>query len=140
MGCSGESSNTSTSNVSISSARIREKRGSCSAASAAHLVRVSPRAALPSTIPMQPRSFLATCRVTNSPRRSAKIPVVGKEESDRSWQTAWRTPWRASSRIAIRSSSERDGILLLLLRFQHVQLAALLDAESQKKQQDAVPL
>src|SRR5215472_4393679 len=39
-----------------------------------------------------------------------------------------RTPSAASSRMAFRSSSERDGIVLLLLRLQHTQLASLLDA------------
>src|SRR5260370_1689748 len=77
---------------------------------------------------MQPCKRPRTCRVTNTPQRSAKIPSRGIEPKSLRLETASTTAARASCRAARRPSSERDSILRLLAGFQHPKASALLDA------------
>src|SRR5690242_13121713 len=107
---------------------IGAKRGSSRAALTAHRTTASPKDSLGSVTPMHPCSRPRTRRVTKTPRRSEKTPSRGMTSGILRCRTASRIALRANSSKALRSDSERHGILRLLARFEHAQLAALLDA------------
>src|SRR5467141_4230721 len=88
----------------------------------------SPKGSFASMTPIQPCRRLRTCKVTKTPRRSAKAPSRGNVSGSLRWETASTTAVRASCSAARRSASERDGILGLLAGFEHAEPAALLDA------------
>src|SRR5215469_1109605 len=128
MRSSPDSSDTSISSSFSSSARIFGNRWSSSAALAAHRTMLWPSVSLPSITPIQPCSRPATCKVTNTPHRRSSVSVRGISRTGRFRQTASSTAWRASSRMALRSASERHGILRFFLRLHHPQFMALLDS------------
>src|SRR5260370_20599121 len=128
MGYMGESSEISMSSSSSCSCFMGAKRGSSSAALAAQRTMASPSGSSASMTPIQPCRRLRTCKVTKTPRRSAKAPSRGNVSGSLRWETASTTAVRASCRAARRSASERDGILGLLAGFEHAEPAALLDA------------
>src|SRR3982074_1895650 len=103
-------------------------RGSSTAALAAQRTIASPKGSFASMTPIQPCRRLSTCRVTKTPRRSAKIPSRGNRSGSLRWETASITAVRASCRAARWSASERDGILGLLAGFEHPEPTTLLDA------------
>src|SRR5271155_1661471 len=127
MSSRGESRETSIAIAGRSSGSMGLKRESSRAALAAHRAMLSPRRSFAWTTPMQPRNFLATCRVTNTPQWGSKSSVWGIFSNGRLRQTASTTAWRAKSRMFFRSDSERESILRFLLNFHHIELAALLD-------------
>src|SRR5713226_3991245 len=128
MGSMGESNEISMLSSSICSGFMGENRGSSSAALAAQRTMASPSGSFASMTPIQPCRRLRTCRVTKTPRRSAKTPSQGNASGSLRWETALTTAVRARCRAARRSASERDGILGLLAGFEHTEPAALLDA------------
>src|SRR5712664_3983021 len=128
MGSIGESNEISMLSSSSCSGFIGAKRGSSSAALAAQRTMASPSGSFASMTPIQPCRRLRTCKVTKTPRRSAKAPSRGNVSGSLRWETASPTAVRASCRAARRSASERDGILGLLAGFEHAEPAALLDA------------
>src|SRR6266851_1166237 len=128
MGSMGESNEISMLSSSSCSGLIGENRGSSIAALVAQRTMASPSGSFASMTPMQPCRRLRTCKVTKTPRRSAKTPSRGNSSGSLRWETASTTAVRASCRAARRSASERDGILGLLASFEHPEPAALLDA------------
>src|SRR6266853_6690026 len=128
MGCMGESNEISILSSSSCSGLTEENRGSSIAALVAQRTMASPSGSFASMTPMQPCRRLRTCRVTKTPRRSAKTPSRGNASGSLRWETASTMAVRARCRAARRSASERDGILGLLAGFEHAEPAALLDA------------
>src|SRR6266446_7968052 len=128
MGSIGESNEISMLSSSSRSGFMGTKRGSSSAALAAQRTMASPSGSFASMTPIQPCRRLRTCKVTKTPRRSAKIPSRGNTSGSLRWAMASTTAVRASCRAARRSASERNGILGLLAGFEHAEPASLLDA------------
>src|SRR5258708_23070478 len=124
----GESNEISMLSSSSCSALMGANRGSSWAALAAQRTIASPSGSFAAMTQIQRCRRLRTCRVTKTPRRSAKTPSRGNASGSLRWKTASTTAVRASCRAARRSASERDGILGLLAGFEHAEPAALLDA------------